>query len=95
MPRLCVIVPSLLPEPFGLVVVKAVAFGINCLVSDNIGAVDYINSSTGLVFEQGNFEDLKVKAREIEEMPNLERKNVLIRKEDYICKLIEFYNKAK
>lgn len=91
----CVIVPSLLPEPFGLVVVKAVAFGIKCLVSDNIGAVDYINSSTGLVFEQGNFEDLKVKAREIEEMPNLERKNVLIRKEDYICKLIEFYNKAK
>ena len=39
----CVIVPSLLPEPFGLVVVKAVAFGIKCLVSDNIGSVDYIN----------------------------------------------------
>lgn len=89
----CLVVPSLLPEPFGLVVVKAVAFGIKCLVSDNIGAADYVNSKTGLVFEQGNFEDLKVKAREIEKISNIECKDVLISKEDYIHRIIEFYNK--
>lgn len=51
--------PSLLPEPFGLNVVKAVYSGIPCLVSSNTGAADYIEpGKNGYVFEQGNINSM-------------------------------------
>lgn len=90
----CLVVPSLLPEPFGLVVVKAVAFGVKCLVSDNIGATDYISSETGLAFEQGSIEDLEDKAKAIETLVTKKCPNLLNPKEKYIENLIAFYNEA-
>ena len=91
----CLIVPSLLPEPFGLVVVKAISFGLTCVVSDNIGARDYINDNTGLTFIQGDVNDLVSKAQQALDIRPEKFENVLVSKRNYVDKIIEFYKKAE
>ena len=91
----CLIVPSLLPEPFGLVVVKAVAFGIKCLVSDNVGASDYIYRGTGFTFRQADEDDLYEKALIVlEEKSASGNINVLVSKEEYASRVTNFYERV-
>lgn len=92
---ICLIVPSLLPEPFGLVVVKAVAFGIKCLISENVGASDYIDNGTGLTFKQADIDDLYDKAVKILKEKSIpSKRNVLVSNEEYAIRLTEFYEKV-
>lgn len=83
------VLPSLLPEPLGLNVVKAVNAGIPCLVSSNTGAVDYIEPGiNGLVFKQGSLESLN---KTLPLMVNIKRG---VRKDtvgDYYSMLLNLY----
>lgn len=93
----CLVFPSLWPETFGLNMVKAVALGIPCLASSNTAAVDYVNESNGAIFEQGNFEDMRTKALQIEAFARNRIGNEEINNHstnNYKNKLIDFYSLA-
>jgi glycosyltransferase involved in cell wall biosynthesis len=57
-----VVVPSIRPEPFGLVAIEPAAFGVPAIVA-SLGGLDEIvrHGETGLKFESGNKEDLAEK----------------------------------
>jgi glycosyltransferase involved in cell wall biosynthesis len=46
-------------EPFGAVVNEALIWGCPCIISDRVGAIDYIREGVnGTVFESGNKQSL-------------------------------------
>lgn len=66
------VVPSLWFEPFGLVVVEAMALGVPVIASA-IGGLPYVvdDGVTGLLFEPGNPEDLVQQIRRLWDAPQL------------------------
>jgi glycosyltransferase involved in cell wall biosynthesis len=57
----CLILPSE-NEPIGMVVPEAMASGLPVIVSDTVGAKDYVlNGENGYIFETGNIDDLAKK----------------------------------
>ncbi len=61
-----VIVPTLRPEPFGLVAIEPVSFGIPVIAARNGGLQEIIiDGETGLLFEPGNSNDLAGKIRKV------------------------------
>jgi glycosyltransferase involved in cell wall biosynthesis len=69
------VLPSI-NEAFGMVILEAMASGIPCVVS-NSGACPEIVQDCGLVFEQGNHQDLAEKILRILEDDNLAQKLAL------------------
>lgn len=60
------VLPSIKPEPFGMVIIESMAFGIPPLVSGHGGAVEIVEDGvTGLYFEPGNREDLAAKMKKL------------------------------
>ena len=54
----CVVVPSVWRETLCLSVIDAMRMGVPCIVSENVGAKQYItNKETGIRFEDGNLQD--------------------------------------
>ena len=88
------ILPSLWPETFGLNVFKAIKQGIPCLVSSNTAAEKIISNENGLVFQQGNYNDMKKKAEEVINLKPEIKKFDDNRNELYIEKILDFYNKS-
>lgn len=86
--------PSLWPETFGLNVFKAIKIGIPCLVSSNTAAEKYIVKGNGVVFHQGDYNDMRKKAEEVlsvepKVLPVMDNSN-----EVYIEKIVEFYHES-
>ena len=53
-------VPSIWYETLSFIAIEAIAAGIPCMVSDHVGAKDYIKDrETGFIVEAGNREDIK------------------------------------
>lgn len=88
----CLIFPSLWPETFGLNVVKALSYGIPCLVSSNTAAMEYVKQDNGLIFEQGNYNELMKKAEIVENIKPNFYDDIFNSSDKYINKLYEFYN---
>ncbi len=67
-----VIVPSLLPEPFGLVAIEAMSLGKLVIAANHGGLPEIIeNNISGMLFEPGNEKDLALKISEIIQNPLL------------------------
>jgi len=67
-----VVIPSVLPESFGLVAIEAMSLG-KLVLAANIGGLNEIieNNMTGMLFQPGNEKDLATKIIEIIENPRL------------------------
>lgn len=92
------IFPSLWPETFGLNVMKALEMGMECIVSSNTAAAEYVERvERGHVFKQGDINSLIEVCRKIDEGSNmpLRGKHIMFNSEDvYFEELIERYNMA-
>lgn len=67
-----VIVPSLLPEPFGLVAIEAMSLGKLVIAANHGGLSEIIeNNISGMLFEPGNEKDLALKISKIIQNPLL------------------------
>jgi glycosyltransferase involved in cell wall biosynthesis len=56
--------PGRWPEPFGRTVLEAMQFHTPCIVS-NVGAPPWIVDQSGLIFDNGDSEDLATKLKQI------------------------------
>ncbi len=67
-----VVVPSLLPEPFGLVAIEAMGHGRPVIAADHGGLVDIVvDGKTGIRFSPGDPESLAAAIRSYLEQPSL------------------------
>ncbi len=74
--------PSLAPEPFGLVVLEAMALGVPVVASRHGGPLDIIDEGRdGLLFQPGDAEDLAEKVVSLLEDPALSRRLAMAAKE--------------
>jgi len=100
-----VVVPSIWQEPFGLVAIEAMSYGLPVVASKIGGGLSEIveDSVTGLLFEPGNSEDLASKIKLLWENPELCRQmgqagqQKVIREyseEVYYKRLMAVYEKA-
>ncbi len=67
-----VVIPSRLPEPFGIVAIEAMAFGKPIIASGHGGLVEIVDDGkTGLLFEPGNCSALAVAIKKLLDDPAL------------------------
>jgi len=60
------VLPSIKPEPFGMVIIESMAFGIPPLISGHGGAIEIVEDGvTGLYFKPGSSEDLAEKMKNL------------------------------
>jgi glycosyltransferase involved in cell wall biosynthesis len=67
-----ILMPSLLPESFGLVAIEAMSLGKLVIAASHGGLTEIIkNNVCGMLFEPGNDKDLALKISEIIQNPHL------------------------
>jgi len=69
-----IVLPSVAPEPFGRVVIEAMAAGRVVIATDNGGIKEFIeNGKNGLLVRAGNLNDMENAITELAENPNLRK----------------------
>lgn len=65
--------PARFPEPYGLTVLEAMAFGLPVIVSSDTGSADVLGTA-GLIFKKGDVGDLKEKISVLINSPELQKR---------------------
>ncbi len=87
------VLTSLLPEPFGLNLVKAVNAGIPCLAASNTSAIEFIeNGKNGYIFQQGDFNSMNELISKVIKLPREKKNNK--ETSSYIENLIKIYTSS-